>query len=71
MDGALILIAGALMLTPGFITDVAGILLLLPPVRAVLRPPVVRRVRARIVPIDPRAQGGPGDTGRGGPIIDV
>jgi UPF0716 protein FxsA len=36
-DGAMILLAGALLLTPGFLTDVAGVLLLLPPVRAVLR----------------------------------
>jgi UPF0716 protein FxsA len=37
IDGILIMLAGALLLTPGFVTDVAGILLLLPPVRAVLR----------------------------------
>ena len=37
IDGVLILFAGALLLTPGFLTDVAGILLLLPPVRAGLR----------------------------------
>ncbi len=36
-DGAMILLAGALLLTPGFLTDVAGVLLLLPPVRAALR----------------------------------
>jgi len=37
VDGVLILFAGALLLTPGFLTDVVGILLLVPPVRAVLR----------------------------------
>jgi UPF0716 protein FxsA len=36
-DGALILLAGALLLTPGFLSDVVGILLLLPPTRAVAR----------------------------------
>ncbi len=36
-DGALIVLAGALLLTPGFLTDAVGILLLLPPVRAALR----------------------------------
>jgi UPF0716 protein FxsA len=36
-DGAMILLAGALLLTPGFLTDVAGILLLLPPTRAMAR----------------------------------
>ena len=37
VDGVLILFAGALLLTPGFLTDVVGILLLVPPVRAALR----------------------------------
>ena len=32
--GALILLAGALLLTPGFFTDACGLLLLIPPVRA-------------------------------------
>jgi UPF0716 protein FxsA len=34
VDGALIVLAGALLLAPGFITDAVGLLLLLPPVRA-------------------------------------
>ena len=37
IDGVLILFAGALLLTPGFMTDVFGLLLLLPPFRAALR----------------------------------
>jgi UPF0716 protein FxsA len=36
-DGAMILLAGALLLTPGFLSDVVGILLLLPPTRAMAR----------------------------------
>jgi UPF0716 protein FxsA len=36
-DGAMVLLAGALLLTPGFLSDVAGVLLLLPPTRAALR----------------------------------
>ena len=36
-DGGLILLAGALLVTPGFLSDVLGILLLLPPTRAVFR----------------------------------
>ncbi|MDQ2675968.1 MAG: FxsA family protein [Actinomycetota bacterium] len=36
-DGAMIIIGGALLLTPGFITDVFGLALLLPPSRAVIR----------------------------------
>ncbi|MEQ8843064.1 MAG: FxsA family protein [Acidimicrobiales bacterium] len=37
IDGMLVLFAGALMLTPGFLTDGLGFLLLLPPTRAVVR----------------------------------
>lgn len=42
VDGVLILFAGALLLTPGFLTDVVGVLLLLPPVRLALRGATVR-----------------------------
>jgi UPF0716 protein FxsA len=48
IDGFLVLLAGALMLTPGFITDVFAILLLLPPSRAVARGVLMRRFRTRI-----------------------
>ena len=37
VDGVLILFAGALMLTPGFFTDLFGIALMIPAVRSVLR----------------------------------
>lgn len=47
VDGVLILFAGALLLTPGFVTDVVGILLLLPPVRAALRGATVKWLRRR------------------------
>ena len=36
-DGAMVILGGALLLTPGFVTDVFGILLLLPPSRDVAR----------------------------------
>jgi UPF0716 protein FxsA len=36
-DGAMVILGGALLLTPGFITDVFGLILLLPPTRAVVR----------------------------------
>ncbi len=36
-DGAMIILGGALLLTPGFITDVVGLLLLLPPTRDLFR----------------------------------
>ncbi|WP_412060283.1 FxsA family protein [Rubrivirga sp. IMCC45206] len=37
VDGAVILIAGTLLLTPGFLTDIAGLLGLFPPTRALAR----------------------------------
>ena len=37
VDGVLIMFAGALLLTPGFLTDLFGIALLIPPVRAMFR----------------------------------
>ncbi len=36
-DGVLIVIGGTLLLTPGFITDIFGIFLLVPPTRAIAR----------------------------------
>jgi UPF0716 protein FxsA len=44
-DGALVLLAGALLLTPGFVTDGVGFLLLLPPTRAVINRALRSRVR--------------------------
>jgi UPF0716 protein FxsA len=36
-DGAAIIFGAALLMTPGFLTDIAGFLLLIPPTRAALR----------------------------------
>lgn len=47
IDGVLILFAGALLLTPGFLTDVVGVLLLMPPVRAGLRASTTNALRRR------------------------
>jgi UPF0716 protein FxsA len=49
LDGALVIFGGALLLTPGFLSDILGVLLLLPPTRAVLRGVVARRVLPRLV----------------------
>jgi UPF0716 protein FxsA len=46
-DGALIIFGGAFLLTPGFLTDILGIVLLLPPTRAVIRRFIVRAVLGR------------------------
>jgi len=45
VDGVLILGAGALLLTPGFLTDVFGILMLFPPTRAIFRSYLLRRAK--------------------------
>lgn len=44
-DGAAIIFGGALLLSPGFITDVLGLVLLLPPTRAMLRKALMRGAR--------------------------
>lgn len=43
-DAALILVGGALLLTPGFVTDIMGFLIVAPPTR-----PVARRILERLV----------------------
>lgn len=48
VDGVIILLAGALLITPGVLTDVAGICGLLPQTRAVIRRFVMKRVQASI-----------------------
>jgi UPF0716 protein FxsA len=48
VDGGLILFAGALMLTPGFVTDALGVALLLPPSRVVVRTILMRRFKGKI-----------------------
>jgi UPF0716 protein FxsA len=47
-DGVLVIFGGALLLTPGFITDVFGLLFLLPPTRAVIRGIFLRQAMKRI-----------------------
>ena len=42
VDGLLIVVGGTLLLAPGFITDVFGLILLIPPTRAIVRS-VLRR----------------------------
>jgi len=49
LDGALVVLGGMLMIVPGFMTDVLGALLLLPPTRALMRGVLVRNLRSRVV----------------------
>ena len=48
IDGVLILVSGALLLTPGVLTDVIGFLGLLPPSRAVLRRWIAARIKLQM-----------------------
>jgi UPF0716 protein FxsA len=48
-DGAMILLGGALLIAPGFVTDVFGALLLLPPTRALARRLLGRAAARRFV----------------------
>ena len=61
LDGGLVIFGGACLLTPGFISDVFGLLLLLPPTRAVLRRLLVRRFALRMVSGVRRRATAPGD----------
>jgi UPF0716 protein FxsA len=49
LDGALVLIGGVLFILPGFVSDVFGALLLLPPSRAGVRGLLVRNFQGRFV----------------------
>jgi len=46
--GIAVIFGGALLITPGFLSDVLGLLLLLPPTRAVILRMVVRRLSKRV-----------------------
>jgi UPF0716 protein FxsA len=48
LDGVLVVFGGALLLTPGFISDIVGILFLLPPTRAIIRRIALANVAARM-----------------------
>lgn len=47
LDGALVIFGGALLLTPGFLSDILGLTLLLPPTRALVRKILVARFADR------------------------
>jgi len=48
LDGVLVIFGGAFLITPGFLTDIVGLLLLLPPTRSVIRRLLVRRLAVRV-----------------------
>jgi UPF0716 protein FxsA len=82
-DGFWLLVAGLLLLVPGFITDIVGLLLLLPPVRWMAKRATGRWagrtsstsvIRVQGTRVDEWGPGGwetPGTAGRGGDVIDT
>jgi UPF0716 protein FxsA len=48
LDGICILIGGTFLLTPGFVSDIIGLLLLLPPTRKIIKPLLLRMIRNMI-----------------------
>ena len=75
LDGVLVIFGGALLLTPGFITDIVGLSFLAPPTRAVLRRLLVKRFAERMIasatrPRSPRQPTGP-DGDVEGTAVDV
>ena len=78
VQGALVLGGGALLLTPGFVTDLVGLLLVIPPTRRLLS----KGIRTRVVPVPlqvggslldrARQAGGDrsGPTASSGPAVD-
>lgn len=69
--GVLIMLAGALLIVPGFVTDALGALLLVPPLRDLL----MRRMGRRVVVVETgwqarRPGSGPG-SGAGGRVIET
>ena len=46
VDGLLLVVAGALMLAPGFVGDLLAYLLVIPPTRALVRAPIMARFKA-------------------------
>jgi UPF0716 protein FxsA len=61
-DGLMIAVGGTLLLTPGFVTDILGLLLLIPPTRAIFRGLLRRYAGRRFV-----VMGVPGGMRPGGP----
>lgn len=77
-DGALVLVGGTLMLSPGFVTDAVAVLLILPFTRPVFRRLLARFVARRLPVVGPVPAGfggGPGarragpDARHPGPVV--
>jgi UPF0716 protein FxsA len=64
VEGVLVLVSGALLITPGILTDLCGFLLLVPPLRRVVARRLMGAFRSRVVVIH-------GSDAQGRPFVDV
>jgi UPF0716 protein FxsA len=62
-DGLLIVVGGTLLLAPGFLTDIVGVFLLIPPTRAIARSLLRRFTIGRFVVVGMPGGRGPGPAG--------
>lgn len=60
VDGLLIVVGGTLLLAPGFLTDIAGLILLIPPTRAIVRSILHRFTIGRVTILGMGVPGGSG-----------
>ena len=68
LDGVFVIFGGAFLITPGFLTDVVGVVLLLPPTRALVRRIASRRLAGRIAVGVAGAAGGRAASTRGNDV---
>lgn len=75
-DGALVILGGALLLTPGFVTDIVGLLLIVPVTRAVARRALTGLVSRRLLggvfvpPRQSRRRAAPGARRNPHPVVE-
>jgi UPF0716 protein FxsA len=70
VDGLLIVVGGTLLLAPGFLTDIVGLLLLIPPTRAIVRKLLRRFTIGRFVVMGMPGGGGSPRGPSGAPTRD-
>jgi UPF0716 protein FxsA len=63
LEGAALIVGGAMLLTPGLVTDVIGFLCLIPPTRRWLVRLALARMAVRVGPAGPPPGSGPGSSG--------
>jgi UPF0716 protein FxsA len=73
LDALLIIVAGVLLITPGMLTDVAGLALVFPPVRRFVRGRLSEEIRARMIRFVSASVPPDADDGerRDGPVVDA